>query len=273
MKSRRMFSSEVVRTDDFLELDKKTQNLYFYYGMTADDDGFINAPKRILRECGASEKELNELIQKEYIYLFPSGVILIRHWKINNKIRPDRYTPTTQKKEMKQVTLNEESVYVFNCKKEGITDGVPNGIPCNIPDGVHSIGKDSLGKDSLGKDSLGKEKEIKHTYGEFNHVLLTDTQYEELEKNYGNTLSEHIKILDEYIEQSGKTYNNYSVVLKNWVHEKYLKIHQNQSDKPMQLDKKFYEQKEKKSPEDIKAETKRLQEMMVNGTLLNNGNQ
>lgn len=255
-----MFSSDVVKTDKFLDLDLKTQALYFHLGMSADDDGFIDAPKRLLREVGAQTDDLNALIDNDYIYYF-NGVILIKHWMVNNHIRKDRYTPTMQKEYMKKVILNENNVYIL----DGIPDGTPHGIPHDVP----SIDKVSIDKNSIGKEreepTTKKEKETKHKYGEFKHVLLTDTQYEDLKKTYGETLEEHIKLLDEYIEQSGKAYKNYSLVLKGWVHEKYTKLHQNTS---IKLDNKFYEKKTDQTEEEIQAQTKELMERMRNGTLI-----
>src|SRR5258706_6405809 len=93
MAQRRMFSSQIVTADAFLEMPLTSQALYFHLGMSADDDGFVS-PKKILRMTGAGEDDLKVLVAKRFVIPFNSGVIVITHWKQNNYLRNDRYTPT-----------------------------------------------------------------------------------------------------------------------------------------------------------------------------------
>lgn len=111
MARRRMFDLEIVDTDLFLEMPVSSQNLYFHLGMRADDDGFISNPKKIIRSIGASEDDLKILISKKFIIPFQNGLIVIRHWKINNYIRKDRYSETIYKEEKKQLTEDENGIY------------------------------------------------------------------------------------------------------------------------------------------------------------------
>ena len=111
MARKRMFDIEIVDTDLFLEMPQSTQNLYFHLGMRADDDGFVSNPKKIIRTIGANEDDLKILITKKFIIPFESGVIVIRHWKINNYLRSDRYTETLYKDEKRQLTEDENGVY------------------------------------------------------------------------------------------------------------------------------------------------------------------
>lgn len=101
-----------------------------------------------------------------------------------------------------------------------------------------------------------KSKPTKHKYGEYHHVLLDDNQYERLKKLYGDSLDEHIRILDEYIETSGKKYKNHSLVIQKWVHERYLKDHKN--NEHVQLDSKFYTQESNQTQEEINKEMERV---------------
>lgn len=94
MAERRMFAKSVVMDDKFLDLAPVTRCLYFALGMCADDDGFVGAPKRVMKYCGANRKALDGLVEAGYIKLFPSGVAAITHWTVNNKIRKDRYRET-----------------------------------------------------------------------------------------------------------------------------------------------------------------------------------
>lgn len=111
MARKRMFDIEIVDTDLFLEMPQSTQNLYFHLGMRADDDGFVSNPKKIIRTIGANEDDLKILITKKFIIPFESGVIVIRHWKINNYLRNDRYKETLYKDEKRQLIEDENGVY------------------------------------------------------------------------------------------------------------------------------------------------------------------
>ena len=106
-----------------------------------------------------------------------------------------------------------------------------------------------------------KSKPTKHKYGEYHHVLLDDNQYERLKKLYGNSLDEHIRILDEYIETSGKKYKNHSLVIQKWVHERYLKDHKN--NEHVQLDSKFYAQESNQTQEEIEKEMERVRKEIL----------
>lgn len=99
MAKRRMFSQQITESDSFLDMPLSAQALYFHLGMSADDDGFVNNPRRIQRVVGANDDDLKLLIAKKFIITFESGVIVIKHWKINNYIPKDRYTPTVYQEE------------------------------------------------------------------------------------------------------------------------------------------------------------------------------
>lgn len=106
-----------------------------------------------------------------------------------------------------------------------------------------------------------KSKPTKHKFGEYHHVLLDDNQYERLKKLYGDSLDEHIRILDEYIETSGKRYKNHSLVIQKWVHERYLKDHKN--NEHVQLDSKFYTQESNQTQEEIEKEMERVRKEIL----------
>lgn len=94
MAERRMFAKTITESDAFLDMPLSAQALYFHLGMFADDDGFVNAPKRIQRSVGAATDDLRLLAGKKFIIVFDTGVIVIKHWKINNYIQKDRYSGT-----------------------------------------------------------------------------------------------------------------------------------------------------------------------------------
>lgn len=113
MASRRMFSKDVVCSDRFLDMPASAQALYFQYGLEADDDGFVSAPKKILRLTNASDDDLKILVAKGFLIPFDSGVVVIRDWKINNYLRRDRYTPTRFKEEFEQLDTIDDTLIEF----------------------------------------------------------------------------------------------------------------------------------------------------------------
>lgn len=104
-------------------------------------------------------------------------------------------------------------------------------------------------------NKLNTNKQSKHKYGEYSHVLLTDKEHTHLLDLYGDSLDEHIKILDEYIETSGKKYKNHSLVIQKWVHDEWLKRNK---DKPITLDSKFYAEQNTKTDKEVQDEFNRL---------------
>ena len=106
-----MFTEKIVESDAFTEMPLSTQALYFHLNMEADDDGFVNNPKRISRSLGASEDDLKLLIAKRFVLPFESGIIAIKHWKMHNLLRKDRYTETQYKEEKNMLMLKENGAY------------------------------------------------------------------------------------------------------------------------------------------------------------------
>ena len=94
MAERRMFAKTIIDSDEFLDMPLSAQALYFHLSMRADDDGFVNNPKKIQRMIGASDDDYKILIAKSFVLRFESGVIVIKHWRINNYIQKDRYKET-----------------------------------------------------------------------------------------------------------------------------------------------------------------------------------
>jgi hypothetical protein len=111
MAERRMFSKTIIDSDAFLDMPQSTQLLYFQLSMRADDDGFINNPKAILRNIGCKDGDLKILCSKKFVIPFDSGVIVIKHWRIHNYIQKDRYHETKYKLEKSTLELDENGAY------------------------------------------------------------------------------------------------------------------------------------------------------------------
>lgn len=110
---RRMFAKTIIDSDAFLEMPATAQMLYFHLAMRADDDGFINSPKRIMRMIGSGDDDLKLLIVKRFIIPFESGVVVIKHWKIHNFIQSDRYKETAYLEEKSRIRVKENRAYTL----------------------------------------------------------------------------------------------------------------------------------------------------------------
>lgn len=111
MAERRMFAKTIVLSDAFLDMPLSARCLYFTLGMLADDDGFVNSPKSIMRQAGASTDDLNLLMAKRFILAFDSGIIVIKHWRIHNYIQKDRYKESKYIEEKSTLTLDQNGAY------------------------------------------------------------------------------------------------------------------------------------------------------------------
>ena len=149
MAERRMFAKTIIDSDMFLDMPLSTQALYFHLSMRADDDGFINNPRKIQRMVGGSDDDLRVLVMKRFILPFDSGVVVIKHWRIHNYIRNDRYKETVYKDEKAQLLMKENGAYT-----ELTTTGIPDGNQdVSTMDTQVRLGKDRL---ESGKDSVGE---------------------------------------------------------------------------------------------------------------------
>ena len=155
-----MFTQKITESDAFLAMPLSAQAFYFHLCMNADDDGFVKNPKMLAKLVGASEDDFKLLVMKSFVIMYDTGVIVIKHWRMHNILRKDRYTKTTYIEERNQLYLKENGAYTLDETKgeklsgnQMATKWQPNGNPVK-----DSIGKDSIGKDSIGKDSIEKEK-------------------------------------------------------------------------------------------------------------------
>ena len=111
MAEKRMFAKSIVLTDAFLDMPMSARCLYFTLGMLADDDGFVGSPKSIMRQCGATQDDMKILLAKRFVLGFESGVIVIKHWRINNYLQKDRYHETTYQEELSMLMLDKKGAY------------------------------------------------------------------------------------------------------------------------------------------------------------------
>lgn len=152
MAERRMFTKKITDDDNFMTLSSSAQALYLHLSMCADDDGFCNQVAISMFKAHASVQDLEALLEKRYIYQFENGVIVIKHWRMANALRKDRYTPTVFQEELKMLDVKENGSYTW----------LPNGcqmVADRLPQ--DSIDKISTEKDRSDKDSTDKESKPK----------------------------------------------------------------------------------------------------------------
>lgn len=170
-----MFTQKIVDSDAFLDMPLSAQCLYFHLNMRADDDGFVNNPKKIQRMLGATEDDLKLLLAKRFIIGFASGVIVIKHWRMHNLLRKDRHNPTQYQEEFNSLELKENGAYTEHGNLLETT-WQPNGNQVTTdwqPNGNQMATQDSIGKDSIVED-------IKHTVIEDAHESSFDKEFDDV---------------------------------------------------------------------------------------------
>lgn len=195
MAERRMMSKSIIKSDTFLDMPATTQNLYFHMLLDADDDGFINAPKSIMRMIGAKEDDMKVLVAKQFVIPFESGVVVIKDWKIHNYIQNDRYKPSTLP-ERDLLNIQKDKTYTLKSDVSRMDTECIQTV---------SIGKDRLGKDRLGKDRIGKDSidtlcHVSHDDVEKSHIdiieylnLKTGSKFKPTTKPYIQAIRSRLK--------------------------------------------------------------------------------
>lgn len=205
MAEKRMFSNQIIDSDAFLDMPATSQNLYFHLAMRADDEGFINSPKKIMRSIGANENDFDVLVAKGFLIGFESKIYVIKHWWVHNYIRQDRVKSTNYTYERSLLNLKENGAYTL-CQSSGsqVTDK-----------SQASIEEDRLGKNSLdedNKESVDKKPKrfIPPTYEEIETFIKT------------NNLNVNAKYFLDYftdgnwIDSKGNKVKNWKQKLRTW---------------------------------------------------------
>lgn len=180
MAERRMFAKSVVESDPFMDMPAEAQALYFHLNMAADDDGFCDNPRSVMRSCGASNDSMKLLIAKKFVLTFDKNdgfVVVVKHWRLNNYIRKDTYHETKYKEFMRELYFDENQSYSTNpgdghvpCFPESLPEPVTNpsqlrNEPVTNPSRTRDdpLTQDRIGKskDRVGKESIGKSREEK----------------------------------------------------------------------------------------------------------------
>lgn len=205
MAERRMFAKTIVLSDAFLDMPLSARCLYFTLGMLADDDGFVNSPKSIMRQAGASTDDLNLLMAKRFILAFDSGVIVIKHWRIHNYIQKDRYKESKYMEEKATLMIDQNGAYT-ECTQDVSTLDTQVRL---------EVGKDSV-RVELEDGCAAAPKPTRHKFGLYENVLLSDEDYQNLQAEFPHDYSDRIERLSEYIASTGKKYKSHLATIRAW---------------------------------------------------------
>ncbi|RBR60705.1 hypothetical protein EB34_01494 [Enterococcus faecalis] len=221
MAERRMFAKTIIDSDAFLDMPLSTQSLYFHLSMRADDDGFINNPKKIQRMVGCGDDDLKLLMAKRFILVFDSGVIVIKHWKIHNYIRNDRYKPTLYQEEKAELAEKNSKAYTF--KTEVIESENHLCIPDDNRMGYQMDTQVRLGKDRLVKDKKKNSVEPSSTMPELFEKVWKTYPKKTNKKKAREQFLKKFKT-EEDLEPFKKGYKDYLAYIKlnDWYHPQEL---------------------------------------------------
>lgn len=192
--------------------------------------------------------------------LYGVSILSIKRWVNSLVTKGYVYRTLTYKPNSKEV---DKRILSIDGGIKIDTTSVQECYDPSIKNGTSSSIKNDTDNNTVINNTFNNKKDVytrKHKYGEYQHVLLTDKEHAHLVELYGSSLDEHIKILDEYIETSGKSYKNHSPVIQKWVHDEWTKRNKN---KPVKLDSKFYTQENTLSDEDLMKEFNRVRREML----------
>lgn len=164
MAERRMFAKSIVDSDAFIDMPMSARLLYYDLGMRADDDGFVNSPKKIMRMTGATNDDMNILLMRKFVIDFDNGVVVIKHWRIHNYIQKDRYKPTNYKEQMAMLETDENGSYRRLKSPAPCIQPVSTLEPECIQNVSTTEPQDRLVKDRLVKDSVGNNGDKPHRH-------------------------------------------------------------------------------------------------------------
>lgn len=240
MRGKASFAERIVCSNEFLEMSGGAQLLYYTLGMHADDDGFVGSPKPIMRSISATKAELSELLQKKYIISFDDGVLAIRHWFVNNRIRKDTYIPSVHQDKKRLILAtgkgkeyqhpldslpqvngadkgeNEVSKEIPPRKKVSSPLMVPSSSPPTTPVSLSPYNPPASQKDnppqnarisSGGEESSGEKTKSVHrkSYGEHGRVKLSQEEHDRLVRDYGQAEAERCIA---YVDEIAQSTNN-----------------------------------------------------------------
>lgn len=222
MAEKRMFAKTIIDSDAFLDMPLSAQALYFHLSMRADDEGFINNPKKIMRIIRAQDDDLKLLIAKRFIIPFESGIVVIKHWKIHNYIRQDRLKETVYQEEKRQLDTKGNKSYTLISETCQALDGhLTNTLRTHVSQLTgscpHRLDKTRLDKNSIyivgqneeEPDSTTMVKQEKYPYKE-----IVDHLNQVCDRKFSHISSKTQRLIKARVNE-GFTVNDFKKVINN----------------------------------------------------------
>lgn len=227
MANKRMFSLEVIDTDIFLEMPLSSRLLYYELGMRADDDGFVDNWKKIIKMTGLAEDDMKILIAKEFIIPFDNGVIVIKHWRLNNYLRNDRHHPTRHKAELAQLYINDD---VYELETTGKSTMLPTDSQAVYLD------KSSIDKNSIDKSSSSIEQNVNQVMQFYLNNINSTPVIKEVEilESYEKDLPQDLIIyaMEKAVERKQRNLAYIKGILNSWISKGITTLAEAQEEKP-----------------------------------------
>ena len=254
MADKRMMSKSVSDTDVFLDMPTSTQCLYFQLLLRADDDGFLKNAKTIMRTVGASQDDMKLLIAKQYLILFDSGTIVIKHWRIHNYIKKDRYKPTDCE-ETRLIDVNDKGEYILlepTCIQNGTTTEptcIQNGTPGKVRLEIElGKSKGSVNKKIKKESALSADVKRQKLFASYQEKIkpisgsVEGDRLSSLLDDYGLDLC--LKAIDRAVLRKRRSLRYISGILRSWQKDGY--------DEPKEEnDDRRYVKKSESPPEEV----------------------
>lgn len=254
MADKRMMSKSVIDTDVFLDMPTSTQCLYFQLLLRADDDGFLKNAKTIMRTVGASQDDMKLLIAKQYLILFDSGTIVIKHWRVHNYIKKDRYKPTDCE-ETRLIDVNDKGEYILpepTCIQNGTTTEptcIQNGTSGKVRLEIElGKSKGSVNKKIKKESALSADVKRQKLFASYQEKIkpisgsVEGDRLSSLLDDYGLDLC--LKAIDRAVLRKRRSLRYISGILRSWQKDGY--------DEPKEEnDDRRYVKKSESPPEEV----------------------
>lgn len=221
-----MFTKKVTDSDDFIAMGASAQALYLHLNQGADDEGFTNQVQMAMFKAHASIDDLKVLLAKRFIIQFESGVIVIKHWRMHNTLRKDRFTPTNFQEELKMLGIKSNGSYTLDMTQ---AERLPNGCQ------VVAADKSSINLEKEREEKINlvdsecstpattdEENKLQAWGGELGKgvVMLTENQVGALLDELGLSGFDYYvaRLADFIIEKKARVRNHYETILQ-WARE------------------------------------------------------
>lgn len=187
---------KIVMQDKRLHISAKAIYAYFT-SFAGGGDSCFPSRNKVCFDLGIS----NDTFGKYLRQLVDCGYINITQEKVNGRFSHNVYTLCGA---------------ILPCPKISDTEDFVHG---NLDTNNNSIKNNSIIKNNIDiyaqTENLPEKKPVKHKYGEYSNVLLSDEELEKLRAEISN-VNDYIERLSSYIASTGKVYKSHYATIRNW---------------------------------------------------------